>query len=281
MAEKPEAEKPEAEKPEATQEIIDKKFISKEGINKIKANQKTFAHKMKMSREIGILPDWASVKNQVNCVYDQGNLGSCTANAFCSAIKIASSNKTFDPSRLYIYYKERMQEEKIIGDDGADVLDGINWTTKNGICSESSWPYIENMVNIAPKKNCDIEAAKYKIGHHIMFNVGDLNSICYAIVRGAPVLLAIGVYQSFMNTPKNFNVVKMPKCQTFEDENDPIDPFCGGHEILIVAFTKSKKLFTCLNSWGKNFADKGFFYLPYDYVANKNLTYQAISIEKF
>ena len=62
-----------------------------------------------------------------NFVYDQGQLGSCTANAFCACFRILSSfqneNVDFEPSRLYLYYHERLIEGNVSSDSGAEATD--------------------------------------------------------------------------------------------------------------------------------------------------------------
>ena len=60
------------------------------------------------------IPIKIDLRYQFPPVYDQGNLGSCTANAFCSSFtilsKIGNKNVGFSPSRLYFYYCERVVE---------------------------------------------------------------------------------------------------------------------------------------------------------------------------
>ncbi|WP_244464372.1 hypothetical protein [Candidatus Liberibacter africanus] len=77
--------------------------------------------------------------------YNQGHIGSCTANALAGAIeyqRIAHSEKPdFVPSRLFIYYNERCIEGHVNYDSGAMLRDGIKVLHKIGVCPESEWPY--------------------------------------------------------------------------------------------------------------------------------------------
>src|SRR5206468_10792316 len=81
-----------------------------------------------------------------NCpaVYDQGQLGSCTANAIAAALEFEQMKqklKKFMPSRLFIYYNERVMEHTVNSDSGAMIRDGIKSVNQKGACTEKIWPY--------------------------------------------------------------------------------------------------------------------------------------------
>src|SRR5438034_10206867 len=77
-------------------------------------------------------------------IYDQGQLGSCTANAIAAALEFDLMKdklyQTFTPSRLYIYFNQRVIEGTISCDNGAGLRDGMK-VVAQGICSEDQWPY--------------------------------------------------------------------------------------------------------------------------------------------
>lgn len=255
-----------------------RKFIDLNKVEKVKLSLEPLKHKMKFARAIAV-PEFGSVKSLVDKVYDQGNLGSCVANSFCSSYKIASSHK-FDPSRLFTYYGARSLEGEELTDSGCNPIDALNFAYDRGVCSDVLYPYIESKVNDVPSEQCFTEALAHKIGHYSIFNIGDLNSIKYAITRGIPVMIGIAVYESFMNTGSD-GLVKIPNPTKYDNYNDTKDAFLGGHMITIVGYYDKPKLFTVLNSWGSGWAKQGYCYLPYSYVADKNLTFVACSIEKF
>src|SRR6476646_3515572 len=81
-----------------------------------------------------------------NCppVYDQGQLGSCTANAIAAAVEFDRKKQNltdFAPSRLFIYYNERVMEGTVDYDAGAQIRDGIKSVAKIGAAPETDWPY--------------------------------------------------------------------------------------------------------------------------------------------
>lgn len=216
-----------------------------------------------------------SLKSEWPEIYDQGQIGSCTANAFCGAFKFLIKD-SFEPSRLYVYYKERYLEhpDGPITDSGAWVIDAYNWVSQHGVCPERLWPYDISKVNVPPPKDCDDNPESKKVKGYYPLSLGEnlKNTIGWCLVQNRPVLMAFGVYKSFTEIGLN-GVCPVPKPQKYEDYNDPIDPFYGGHEVVIVGFDDDKKLYTVANSWGSDWGDKGFFYMPYDFVDNARLVY--------
>lgn len=229
------------------------------------------------------LPATASVKDLVQEVYDQGQEGSCTANAFCAAYRMLEPDKEFNPSRQYVYYKERWLEDQknkaAVTDSGADVKDAVSWVCQNGICSDNLWPYNPQEVNVDPPENCDLEAEKHKLGGSQSINLGDLNSIKGCLNDGSPVLIAIGVYSSFESEyTATTGVVPLPNPINYNDPNDPNDSFVGGHEMLIVGYDDNINSFTVLNSWGPSWGHNGYCFIPYAYITNPNLCFELVRI---
>src|SRR5205085_1244463 len=102
-------------------------------------------------------------------IYNQGKLGSCTANAICAAYYFDELNnngtiidQTFEPSRLYLYYQERKLENDVEDDNGAIIADGLKVLNEIGVCSEENWPYDITKFTESPTKECDEEAQKNK-----------------------------------------------------------------------------------------------------------------------
>ena len=90
------------------------------------------------------LPKKVDLSAKMPPVYDQGQLGSCTANAIGAAFEfeqMKQQQKDFMPSRLFIYYNERAIEGTIDSDSGAMIRDGIKSVAKIGVCPEDTWPY--------------------------------------------------------------------------------------------------------------------------------------------
>src|SRR5215469_16450494 len=91
------------------------------------------------------LPTKVDLRSQCPPVYDQGQLGSCTANAIAGALHFdelkQKMRNSFVPSRLFIYYNERSIEGTVSSDSGAQLRDGVKAVSKLGVCPEPEWPY--------------------------------------------------------------------------------------------------------------------------------------------
>src|SRR5438045_1641399 len=90
------------------------------------------------------LPARTDLRRRCPPVYNQGALGSCTANAIGGAIEfdqIKQKLSVFVPSRLFIYYNERVIEHTVKSDSGAQIRDGLTTVAGVGACPEPEWPY--------------------------------------------------------------------------------------------------------------------------------------------
>jgi len=99
------------------------------------------------------LPPKIDVRKNCPPVYDQGSLGSCTANALAAAFQFEQKKQSipnFIPSRLFIYYNERVLIHTEQSDSGAFIRDGIKTMNTDGVCNEKDWPYIIPQFTVKP-----------------------------------------------------------------------------------------------------------------------------------
>ncbi len=99
-------------------------------------------------------------------VYDQGTLGSCTAQAIAAMVEAhRAKNKqpVFTPSRLFIYYNERVRFGTVSVDSGAMIRDGIKSITHEGVCPESMWPYEVQQFANEPFQECYRMAERFQV----------------------------------------------------------------------------------------------------------------------
>lgn len=112
------------------------------------------------------LPTKIDLRTACPPVYNQGSLGSCTANAIAAAIQTERIKQKFSPdftpSRLFIYYNEREMENSVASDSGAQIRDGIKSIATQGDCPETEWPYDIAKFTSKPTAQCYKDAIKYK-----------------------------------------------------------------------------------------------------------------------
>lgn len=214
-------------------------------------------------------PSSIDLRDQCPSVYDQGELGSCTANALAGNVQYIHPDLT--PSRLFIYYDERHIEHTINSDSGAQIRDGIKSLVKQGVCQEELWPYDINAFAVKPPLHCYQEAKKGLISRYVRLT-NHIDELKTCLVLRFPFVMGISVYESFEGTEvAKSGIVPMPG----EDE-EPL----GGHAVMVVGYDDMEDHFIVRNSWGPDWGLKGYFFLPYAYVTNPNLTSDIWSIRQ-
>jgi C1A family cysteine protease len=190
--------------------------------------------------------------------YDQGDLGSCTANAIAGAIQFVQGTQSLPsvmPSRLFIYYNERDMEGTVGSDSGAQIRDGIKSVVTLGYCPEDDWPYDTSQYTTKPSDNCYTEALQDQVT--VYYRISNrITDMLHCLASGFPFVFGIAVYESFMNPPGGD--VPMPS---------PGEKLLGGHAILCVGYDQSTRRFKFRNSWGTGWGDgTGHGTIPFEYL---------------
>ena len=203
-------------------------------------------------------------------IQDQGQLGSCTANGIASVLAFDLLNKhtgantglTY-PSRLFIYYNERVIENTVQSDSGAQIRDGIKSVSHSGVCDEKEWPYKVSKFKTKPSKKCFKDAMKFLALNYAKIDNTDKGAIVSALLSGFPVVYGFTVYESFESDEvAKTGVVPMP---LFTEQ------ILGGHCVYIVGYDVASDRFTCANSWNITWGNKGFFTIPAQYICDARL----------
>ena len=212
------------------------------------------------------LPTTTDLRSKCPPVYDQGQLGSCTANAIAAAVEfdLMKENKDeFMPSRLFIYYNERDMEGTVDSDSGAQIRDGIKSVASQGDCAEKLWPYDINKFADKPPQTCYDDAVKHKAVQY-QRTIRDLNQMKGCLASGYPFVFGFTVYQSFESQQvAQTGHGSMPT---------PGEQTVGGHAVMAVGYDDSQNWFIVRNSWGTSWGMQGYFTLPYTYLLNENLS---------
>jgi len=196
-------------------------------------------------------------------IIDQGQLGSCTANATSNALRfLLKKEKLVDwqPSRLYIYWFSRFLEGTTDSDSGCVIRDVMKSIHTYGACDEKLLPYNINKFKQRPNNNCVRQATPHTKDFKYFTVNNDTNSIKSCLAEGYPVVFGFDVYSSFESKEvAESGVVPMPNTENEE--------LLGGHCVSIYGYDDSNKTYIVMNSWGSLWGDKGFCYMPYDYLS--------------
>ena len=176
------------------------------------------------------LPPSVDLRPQCPPVYDQGDLGSCTANAIAAALEYDAKRQALPvvmPSRLFIYYNERVIEGTVGSDSGAQIRDGIKSVAQWGDCPETEWPYDVSQFATQPPQSCYSDAAKHLALVYESLDQ-DLNELRGCLAAGFPFVFGFTVYQNFESEAvAQTGIVPLPGW--FER---PL----GGHAVMAVGY---------------------------------------------
>lgn len=200
-------------------------------------------------------------------VYNQDWLGSCTANAIGAAFQFGQmkqdQSKAFMPSRLFIYYNERVIEKTVSTDNGAQLRTGIKTVNKQGVCPETMLPYDPFKFAQKPPQKCYTEALNHQVLSYQRVS-RNLNQMKSCLAEGFPFVFGFTVYDAFEEEEiKQTGKLNMPTKREKE---------AGGHAVMAVGYQENTKRFIVRNSWGTDWGKKGYFTMPFDYVLSENLS---------
>lgn len=197
-------------------------------------------------------------------VFDQGQLGSCTANAVNLVFEYAQMQETpethFTSSRLFTYYNERVLEGTVDYDSGAEMRDAIKAVVKYGVCPEADWPYdIDRFTEKPPAPLYDFALKNQGLVYSAVEQ-----SLCQmqgVLATGFPFILGFTVYESFEEIGPD-GIMPMP---------GPNEGVLGGHAVVACGYDNATRRFTIRNSWGKGWGHEGNFYMPYEFMVSDNV----------
>ncbi|MEV6850439.1 C1 family peptidase [Actinoplanes sp. NPDC051411] len=207
-------------------------------------------------------------------VYDQGDLGSCTANAIGGAFEfdlLKQGSPDFMPSRLFIYYNERVILGTVDSDSGAMIRDGIKSVNKQGVCTEDDWKYAIERFTEKPPASCYRSALdNQSLAYQRIPQT--LNQLRGCLAGGYPFVFGFTVYESFRD-PRvtQTGEVRLPAAG---------ETVLGGHAVLAVGYDDATARFSVRNSWGPNWGDGGYFTMPYAYLTDRGLASDFWKISK-
>jgi C1A family cysteine protease len=209
------------------------------------------------------LPAVVDLRRHCPPVYDQLHLNSCSANAIAAALRYDELREGHSdvpsPSRLFIYYNERVLAGVVDANTAVPLREGYRTVAKLGSCPEAMWPYLVRRYRREPTPECFRAAlrrraiAYYRIRRSIV-------QLRACLAEQFPFVMALAVHKSMMGRQvARTGMVPMPTRG---------DRLQGGHAVLVVGYDHPRRLLIFRNSWGRGWGDRGDGYLPYAFIAS-------------
>lgn len=225
----------------------------------------------------GGLPAKVDLRQWCSPIEDQESIGSCTAHAGVGLVEYferRAFGKHVDASRLFLYKATRniMHET---GDTGGYLRSTMEALCTFGTPPEEYWPYDVKKFDEEPTAFCYAFGQSYKAISYYRYDPSGtdnkelLQRIKKNLAAGLPSMFGFTVYSSIEQANSTGQI-------PFPAQKEKV---MGGHAIDAVGYDDKIKIknsnlkgpetsgaFLIRNSWGTSWGEKGYGWLPYEYV---------------
>jgi C1A family cysteine protease len=230
-------------------------------------------------RKVKTIPVSFDLREWCSPIEDQGNLGSCTAHAGAGIIEYyerKAFGRHIEASRLFLY-KVTRNLMKMTGDTGAYLRTTMGSMLLFGVPPEAYWPYSDDgkRFDLEPPAFCYAFAQNYQALKYFRHDPAGvkgeevLKRIKTYLSKGHPAMFGFTVYNSIEQAVSNGRI-------PFPAPKERIE---GGHAVAAVGYDDKMKIrnkygkvettgaLIIRNSWGKEWGERGYGWLPYEYVS--------------
>lgn len=209
--------------------------------------------------------------NEMSCIKNQGNKGSCVGFAVSSVLEWQQQQEYlkdkqesslyernephYDLSEQWIYHNAKQIDPWGEDTEGTSIRCAMKVVNNKGVPEEQGWPYSDNSKG-SPKFWAYSTANWNKNKKY--YRINSLNELRKTLREVGPCAIGILVFTEFYY-PNNKGIINYPK--------NP-DKYYGGHAICVIGDFPEDKLIKIKNSWGTRWGLNGYGYLPYSYIEN-------------
>jgi C1A family cysteine protease len=212
------------------------------------------------------LPSEIDMRPDFDPVYNQILSSSCTGQMYVAAYRYSMKQAglpDFMPSRLFIYYNERLLEGTTDSDCGAEIKDAFKAGNKLGICREETWGFSDKKNHIIQKPSDAAykEAENNKIHNYATLNNTILDELRHCMAHKFPIGFGFTVYSSFESDEvAKSGILEMPDLSK--------ESVVGQHAVVACGYNDRLQLAYVRNSWGADWGESGYFTMPYEYICH-------------
>lgn len=206
-------------------------------------------------------------------IEQQGALGACSAFALTSIFEymLKACGTTLDLSALFVYHNVcEKDDEGHAKDDGSSFFDVIQSLETDGVCAETLCPYD---IDAFPTLTLTDEA-RADARQHLVLKAKNVplthEALTSALSEGYPVAVCLRLFDGFTDNDNGF--VYRPTDEQLKADDK------GRHAVVLCGYSEEDKIYIVRNSWGEHFGDKGYCYIPFSYIEDKELASNAVII---
>lgn len=210
------------------------------------------------------LPSMVDLRKYFPKIKNQGAQGACSAFSLVSVFEYflqRISNNYTDLSEAFPYYNARKISGKTNEDFGSTFRDIVQAAMDWGLCLENICPYNDKIYNQEPTQDAYNDGKDRRITEAKNVQI-DTNHIKSALAKGLPVVVSVQAIEVMRKNTNGFISYEQQISKTKEDEY---------HAMVICGYSDYEGYFIVRNSWGEEYGDKGYCYLPYSLFRDKHL----------
>jgi len=207
------------------------------------------------------VPRQLDLRPQCTPVENQGEIGSCTANACVGALEYLYARRDGqapDLSRMFVYYNTRRLKGSLQLDSGATVAEAMAAVLAYGACRSQLWPYNPALFSEEPTTQAYADGRAHEAIQYA--RVPGLSGAIQALSQGYPVVFGTFIPKRCYEVAATTGVI--PTTTTEERQAQPT----GGHCMLIVGYDLDRKVLLIRNSWGTDWGNAGYCEFPFEEV---------------
>ncbi|KAH8728552.1 hypothetical protein GQ44DRAFT_724026 [Phaeosphaeriaceae sp. PMI808] len=201
-------------------------------------------------------------------VKDQGPYGSCVGFAISGMIEIVpvAVGVVQDESERFIWYNSKNRDGlgNPNSDRGTFISTAVATTQSLGSCWEIRCPYSTPLA--APPASAYAQALNMKVTRAYRLTGVTIDHYKAMLSTGWPVVVGFDIFGDaayqrryiFGDYTNRTGIMLMPPA--------PRPGRTAGHAVVFVGYDDSTRLIKFKNSWGTGRGDRGYYYMPYDYL---------------